>query len=318
MWCRCLALLLVVWASAAGAQTPQPDRLPPPTTMQDFLYERMLRNQVPEKKPAPASVEKAAPQQNAVIAGLEVAVWMPSAKTPRPMPAIVFSHGFRGCNTQSSFLMRALADNGYVVLAPNHRDAACRPTGRAKAPELRFDKPSAWNDQSYQDRRDDLTKLLDALVTDVSWAALIDKTKIGLAGHDLGGYTVVGLAGGWESWKRKDVKAVLAMSPFVEPFIRHGALDRIDAAVMYQGGTSDMSITPSLHRPGGAYDKTPAPVFYVELHQAAHLAWTDLLPRVHDSIVHYALAFFDAKLRGAAETALHERYGDSADVRWKK
>jgi dienelactone hydrolase len=317
VWYRLALLLVVLCAPAALAQQ---DRLPPPTNMNDFILERMLREQVPEKKsgPAQAPVEKAAPQQTTVIAGLEVAVWMPSPKTPRPMPAIVFSHGFRGCNTQSSFLMRALADNGFIVLAPNHRDAMCRPTPRARPPELRFEKPSAWNEHSYEDRRDDLNKLLDAIETEVSWASLIDKTKIGLAGHDLGGYTVVGLAGGWESWRRKDVKAVLAMSPFVEPFIRHGALDRIDSAVMYQGGTSDLSFTPPLHRPGGAYDKTPAPVFYVELHQAAHLAWTDLLPRVHDPISHYALAFFGARFRGAAETPLHERYGDVADVRWKK
>jgi hypothetical protein len=156
------------------------------------------------------------------------------------------------------------------------------------------------------------------LQKDVSWTALVDKAKIGLAGHSLGGYTVIGLAGGWESWQRHGIKAVLAMSPFVEPFIRHGALDRIDAAVMYQGGTSDLSITPSLRRPGGAYDKTPSPVYFVELRQAGHLAWTDMIPKSQDTVVHYAVAFFDTALRGAAPGPLHERYGDAADVRWKK
>lgn len=292
----------------------------PPTTIQEFMLERMLRDSVPKGPSGPAEkpTPKAEPQQNGVIAGLEVAVWMPAPSTKRPMPAVVFSHGFRGCNTQSSFLMRGLADKGYVVLAPNHKDAACVRSGRAKPADLRFDKPGAWNEHSYEDRREDLDKLLDAIQKDVSWASLIDKTKIGLAGHSLGGYTVIGLAGGWESWKRKDVKAVLAMSPFVEPFIRHGALDRIDAAVMYQGGTADLSITPSLRRPAGAYDKTPSPVYFVELKQAGHLAWTDMIPRAQDSIVHYALAFFDNALRKADAAPLRERFGDAADVRWKK
>ena len=88
--------------------------------------------------------------------------------------------------------------------------------------------------------------------------------------------------------------------------------------MMYQGGTADLAITPSVRRPGGAYDKTPAPVTFVELRQAGHLAWTDLIPKVHDTVVHYALAFFDNAFKGAAIAPLHERYGDASDVRWKK
>ena len=38
---------------------------------------------------------------------------------------LVFSHGFHGCATQSTFLMQAFADAGYIVFAPNHRDATC-------------------------------------------------------------------------------------------------------------------------------------------------------------------------------------------------
>ncbi|MBI3513354.1 MAG: alpha/beta hydrolase [Proteobacteria bacterium] len=297
--------------------------------LQEFMLDKLLRGQgeaqqqkqqpgaqPPDRPPAKPIAQ---PAETATIAGLSVAVWMPPPATKRPMPLIVFSHGFRGCNTQSSFLMRALADKGYLVLAPNHHDAACRRRGgKARAPELHFDRPGAWNEHSYEDRRNDLAALLDAVQKEVPWSSLVDKAKIGLAGHSLGGYTVIGLAGGWESWQRKDVKAVLALSPYVEPFIRHGALDRVAAAVMYQGGTADLAITPSVRRPGGAYDKTPAPVTFVELRQASHLAWTDLIPRVHDTVVHYALAFFDNAFKGAAITPLHERYGDASDVRWKK
>lgn len=314
-------MALAALPAFAQAPLPVPERTGPPTSIQDFMLDKMLRDSVPKAAPGASQekpTQKAEPQQNGLIAGMQVAVWMPAGNTPRPMPAIVFSHGYRGCNTQSSFLMRALADKGYVVLAPNHHDAACTRTNRAKPADLRFDRPGAWDEHSYEDRRDDITKLLDVLQKDVPWSSMIDKTKIGLAGHSLGGYTVIGVAGGWESWRRKDVKAVLAMSPFVEPFIRHGALDRIDAAVMYQGGTADLTITPSLRRPMGAYDKTPAPVYFVELKQAGHLAWTDLIPRSQDTVVHYAVAFFDAQLRGAAPTPLRERYGDAADVRWKK
>src|SRR5262245_6953359 len=58
------------------------------------------------------------------IAGLSVAVWRPPA--PRgAVPLILFSHGFGGCATQSTFLTGALADAGYLIIAPNHADARC-------------------------------------------------------------------------------------------------------------------------------------------------------------------------------------------------
>jgi hypothetical protein len=45
----------------------------------------------------------------------------------------------------------------------------------------------------------------------------VDLGRLGYIGHSLGGDTVVGLAGGWSSWKTPGVKAVLALSPYTEP-----------------------------------------------------------------------------------------------------
>jgi predicted dienelactone hydrolase len=275
------------------------------------------------KKAAPATPAQPAALpakkvQIATIAGLSVAVWMPADTTPRPMPVIVFSHGFRGCDTQSSFLMRALADHGYLVVAPNHHDAFCSHFGRTLGPQERFGRPDAWTEHSFEDRRDDIAKLLDALEKDVPWSSLVDPQKIGLAGHSLGGYTVLGLSGGWPSWKRADVKAVLALSPWCEPYLRHGALDKLTVPVMYQGGSIDLNITPTVRRPGGAFDKTPAPAFFVELAHAGHLAWTDANPRFQDTIVHYALTFFDAELKAGPLAGLSERYGEVDDVKAKQ
>jgi predicted dienelactone hydrolase len=273
----------------------------------------------PSQAPAKPAEKPAAPKamETATIAGLTVAVWMPSDATPRPLPVILFSHGLRGCNTQSSFLMRALAAAGYVVLAPNHRDADCSKLAAARGPEAMFARPNAWTDHSYEDRRNDFVNLIDTMRKQVPWSSLIDWSKLGLAGHSLGGYTVLGLAGGWESWRQPDIKAVLALAPFCEPFARHGALDRVTAAVMYQGGSADLFITPSLRRPGGCYDKTPLPDYFVELRQADHLAWTDQQPRFHDTVTHYGVAFFDTYLKGAAPAGLRERYGAALDVRVK-
>jgi len=50
------------------------------------------------------------------IAGLRVSVWQPSREATVPVPLVIFSHGFHGTSTQSTFLMKALADNGYLVV----------------------------------------------------------------------------------------------------------------------------------------------------------------------------------------------------------
>src|SRR5471030_3184572 len=58
------------------------------------------------------------------IAGRDVAVWKPAgAAAVAGYPVVVFSHGYGGNNTQSTFLMEALAGAGYLVVAPNHQDA---------------------------------------------------------------------------------------------------------------------------------------------------------------------------------------------------
>src|ERR1700722_2529994 len=59
-----------------------------------------------------------------IIGTLQVAYWQPAAMVAK-QPVLLFSHGFDSCNTQSGFLMQALADDGYWVFAPNHDDVGC-------------------------------------------------------------------------------------------------------------------------------------------------------------------------------------------------
>jgi dienelactone hydrolase len=54
---------------------------------------------------------------------------------------IVFSHGFGGCATQSRFLAAALADRGYWVFAPNHKDARRGRRGGGVKPDEPFREP---------------------------------------------------------------------------------------------------------------------------------------------------------------------------------
>ena len=92
------------------------------------------------------------------VAGRDVAVWRPLGTAPAiGNPLILFSHGFGGCNTQSVFLMQALAKAGYLVLAPNHRDARCG-SARHKSdgihkPEAPFRDAEKWSDATSRPPR---------------------------------------------------------------------------------------------------------------------------------------------------------------------
>ena len=93
------------------------------------------------------------PDEEINIAGLDVAIWRPPAGG-EPYPLVLFSHGVSSCKDQSSYLMEALAEHGFLVAAPDHADNKCpivqMPTS---VPPGFFADPSPG---FYVDRRDDL------------------------------------------------------------------------------------------------------------------------------------------------------------------
>lgn len=286
------------------------------------------------------------------IRGRDVAVWYPTTAKAAPFeydasflgkvahdaapsvgcggaaPLIVFSHGYTGCALQSIFLMEELARHGYVVAAPDHADAALchtRTLARKRSghrgawpqqPDIL--KPDLWDDTTRKDRREDIEVVINALLADNEFGKSINSKKIGLAGHSLGGYTVVGTAGGWPSWRDERVGAVLALSPYVMPFEAKKTLGNVRVPLMYQGGTLDVGITPFLTGPHGAYNEANAPIYFVELKHAGHFAWVNCerertteacLANVANArlIAQYSVAFFDRYLKGADEPLLQRK-----------
>ena len=246
-----------------------------------------------------------AAEETVSLAGMKVAVWLPGGSAQENAqerrPVIVFSHGFHGCATQSRFLSTAFAEAGYLVFAPNHRDATCNGGGARwrDRPEEGFGHVKAWDQATYRDRADDIRRLVSALAEDARWRGRADLSHLGLAGHSLGGYTVLALAGAWPGWRLDGVKAVLALTPYSRPFIQHRTLAGLAAPVMYQGGTRDLGITPALRRATAGYDQSPAPKYFVEFARAGHLAWTDMRRDAHAAIVAYGFAFMDRYVRAA-------------------
>ncbi len=170
--------------------------------------------------------------------------------------------------------MQAFAGAGYLVMAPNHKDSMANGVKKERPPES-FRQPANWTDNMYRDRAEDIIRLLNALKKDNAWMRMIDWSKVALCGHSLGGYTVLGLGGAWPSWKQSGIKAILALSPYCEPFVLNGDLANIQVPVMYQGGTRDIGITPTIKNLRGALSKTSSPADFVEFDKLGHLGWTN-------------------------------------------
>jgi predicted dienelactone hydrolase len=125
----------------------------------------------------------------------------------------------------------------------------------------------------------------------------VDTKRMGLIGHSLGGYTALGVAGAWPSWRDRRFKAVLAFSPYLAPYLKNGGLKRLAVPVMYQGGTA-YDLTPDLRRNCGAYAHTPAPKYFIELDGAGHQSWTEVKGRHHSIIRKTALQFLNKYVKG--------------------
>lgn len=238
--------------------------------------------------------------------GLVYRAWLPRdfASHHHDVPLVLFSHGFGGCAQQSATLTQALADRGYAVLAPDHKDHACERwkgglagrllAGRSR-PEEPFRDPEKWTGANYQDRRADMEALLDYALTHAPYKDALDPGHVAVMGHSLGGYTALALGGAWKSWRDPRIKAVAALSPYAAPFVAHKSLGDIAIPVMFQTGTRDFGIGPVLLKQGG-YDMARPPKYLVEFDGAGHFAWTEVNPRYQDQIAAYAIAFLDREL----------------------
>jgi pimeloyl-ACP methyl ester carboxylesterase len=235
------------------------------------------------------------------LGGRTVTVWLPATRSAAPL--VLFSHGIGGCETQSTFLTSALAQAGYAVVGIRHRDAKCGTGGRT-SPDEPFGAADQWTDATYRDRRDDLVAVLTALRTDSALASRVDVAQLALVGHSLGGYTVLGTSGAWPTWMMQGVRAIVALSPYCEPFVDRGALGKLSAPVQFQGGTRDLGITPSVRRPGGCYDRAASPAMYVEFRDAGHFAWTDQRTSAHAAIIATTRGFLDEQVRRRPATPL--------------
>jgi predicted dienelactone hydrolase len=99
-------------------------------------------------------------------------------------PLVVVSHGSGGSAASVAWLARRLAEEGFVVVIPNHQGS----TSGDSTPETTI--PAVWQ------RPADITGLLNAIAASVTVRSLVDPSNITALGFSLGGGTVLNLAGG--------------------------------------------------------------------------------------------------------------------------
>lgn len=221
-----------------------------------------------------------------VLADRTTAIWLPS--TPGPHPVVLFSHGFRGVNVQSHTILKVLQGAGYVVLAPNHQDSFVQGGN--------VEWGGRWTDASQRSRGEDLVAVWKAALADPELAPQLDPARVGLVGHSLGGYTVLGLGGAWPSWADPSLKpkAIVAWSAYADPLTDAEALQNLTLPVMFQGGTADHLTGQSTR----AFDAAPKGKVYVEFTGAKHLSWSELDKSQAELIARYTLAFLQTHVEG--------------------
>ncbi|MBV8221914.1 MAG: alpha/beta fold hydrolase [Candidatus Eremiobacteraeota bacterium] len=237
-------------------------------------------------------------------------------------PLVVFAHGLFGCGVQSIFFTEELARHGYVVVAPDYRDAATCHIGSPSlsnsfVKEPSIFRPQDWSASSYQDRKVDTEQLITMMERDAAFGPMIDATRVGMAGHSLGGYTALGLVGAWPSWRDSRISVALLFSPYTNPFTAHSTMGGVHVPLMYQSAQGDIGVAPFVDGPNGAFALSNAPKYYAKLFRGSHLSWTNFVcagtqttsdclrssatARLIDA---YGIAFLDEYLKGRKEAIL--------------
>lgn len=99
------------------------------------------------------------------------------------LPLLVLSHGMYGNAMNQGWLAAALSRQGYVVAAINHPGTSTW---------LRDEEQS----RMLWERPRDISRVIDHFLAPSAEALRIDPDRIYMAGHSLGGFTAIALAGG--------------------------------------------------------------------------------------------------------------------------
>jgi pimeloyl-ACP methyl ester carboxylesterase len=250
---------------------------------------------------------------------------VPVALEGGPYPVLIFSHGWGGTRTQSTFLMEELASHGYVVAAIDHPYGALvtvYPDGRVV-----FQKQDIIGGQdSDEPSRRSAHELISTWTGDVRFvldqlegmnvpseesifSEHLDFERIGFLGHSTGGGNAV-----QSCWVEPRCVAGLAMDAWVVPVSNEVVESQIDKPFMFLlsedwGSEENKAISDKLYTGLGdaGYRLTIAGTRHYDFSDLPLLSplspWFGLKGpidgrRVLEIISRYSVAFFDMHLKG--------------------
>lgn len=130
----------------------------------------------------PAGQKKAAETvgENAAFVGVTVILNAPPTSGAHPL--LVISHGFNGSWRNLAWLAVAMAEQGYIVAAPDHPGTTTFNQNSDEARKL-------WK------RPREISRVIDFISHSADLFGTTDNDRIAALGHSLGGWTVMSLAG---------------------------------------------------------------------------------------------------------------------------
>jgi predicted dienelactone hydrolase len=132
---------------------------------------------------------------NKVWQGIEVMRDAPLVAGVHPL--VVLSHGMFGNANNQAWLAQALVARGYIVAAVNHPGTS----SFNKDPDQR---------RMLWERPRDISRVIDYVLGGAGIGAAVEPDRIFMAGHSLGGFTAVALAGGRFSGAAYDASCAAA------------------------------------------------------------------------------------------------------------
>jgi hypothetical protein len=261
---------------------------------------------------------------------------VPVAREGAPYPVLVFSHGWGGTRTQSTYLMEELASHGYVVVAIDHTYGALVtvfPDGRVV-----LQKSEILGDHGSGEERDlsnnplmtvwagDVGFILDQferLNSESSgdlFSGKLDFERVGILGHSTGGGNSVQVC-----WSESRCKAGFVMDAWLMP-VQEEVFDQgLSQPFMFMW-SEDWGSEENQSRFHDLYTKLRGDGFDLVIEGTRHYDFSDLPllsplspwlglkgpidgQRVLRIINDYAVAYFDEYLKGI-ETPLLEGTSD--------
>ncbi len=270
------------------------------------------------RKPGPFTVKKDV--WNLVDQGRQrafyVDVYQPEGQPQARTSVIVFSHGLSSRPEDYAEGLKHLASYGFVVAAPQHPGSDAIWLKEM----LKGLHKDIFDGQEFINRPRDISYVIDELGrrNQKTFNGSLDLTRVGVAGHSFGGYTVMAIAGATidfdhlkkecerdfsgvnvslllecralelprQPYQLKDPRAaaVLAANPVNRAIFGPSGINRIAIPIVIASGSYDPAAPPALEQAASFTWLTAPQRYWIMVEGQAHVNFTKIDPGIDQAI----------------------------------